>query len=774
MAPIGGSPPTKKCRQRTCSRKKLRVNDRVEVKSEEDGFLGSWHQGIVLACGHRRRCIKYDHILIGGTSDSMIEHVEVSPAVDGIDFDQVHRCHYRGSIRPLPPYFVTGPWDLPYGMCVDVYHMDAWWEGVIFDHNDGAEERTIFFPDLGNEIEVWQDLNLETISENLKVALSDALPHLVVMLGNIGQSVDLLNDVPEMDEGVSKPSGIDETIKLLNNDPSKIDVQVSQTTHNSDPLTEEAEPDNNGMICDRMSRSANKEPSLSISQPEMLNESSRHCSMVMSAEVPSRLSSEMDAKSKDLTCRKRGNWQPAGPDLVPRAEHFPDAIAFYIRGKGTKHNESLVADVQKHLLYLDWKIEFRFDKEDVLRFRYVSPEGKCYQSLVKACLDIIGTNMDNLSDANKSSAATINECQSSHTLDKEDHEKATHLRRLKPDKNVSASRPWKSPFMHKKRMREWEIQSSSSNGRSNNTLGSICKLDGAVNSSKLSHQRNKTSSLRKSKAKASGALTGGVEDVEAGHQTPRKFQMVIGSAHPVVVDSATKVSIGLYKLIGKPVQLDRDNLTWTLLKSMKFNPSDPKAHDIEAITQIEYKLDVVVGMMHECFELVREPSTQRDLVEDVIFSRGIFGDKVVEVPLVGTRSQYRRLGMCRLLMNELENKLKELGVYKLVLPATPSVLDTWTTSFGFTKMIDSERLQFLGHTFLNFQDTVMCHKRLLEIPQRELNSNIPTGKAHEVCDGDANKSGGDSNDLGGSVAVSEDFGDMKRKMCWRRGPGGGA
>ncbi|XP_031375624.1 increased DNA methylation 1-like [Punica granatum] len=627
--------------------------------------------------------------------------------------------------------------------------------------------------------------------------------------------------------------------------------------------------------------------------------------------------------------------------------------------------------------------------------------------------------MDNLSDANKSSAATINECQSSHTLDKEDHEKATHLRRLKPDKNVSASRPWKSPFMHKKRMREWEIQSSSSNGRSNNTLGSICKLDGAVNSSKLSHQRNKTSSLRKSKAKASGALTGGVEDVEAGHQTPRlcsrkwikeaapnqsknNRRTVISwlidnkavssmarvhyqskhdscpiaqgwiSAEGIICDCCSKmfslrsfsvhaakteeraassiiledgrsllncqmkilhdknyinfdhggrennwqkgendsicsvchyggelilcdqcpssfhqscigllevpdgnwfcpscccrlcnqsksrdeignclndiltcdqceneyhlscirergkyefsnfhsksrycgeqceeVSIGLYKLIGKPVQLDRDNLTWTLLKSMKFNPSDPKAHDIEAITQIEYKLDVVVGMMHECFELVREPSTQRDLVEDVIFSfsvfffllklsfhsyskqvqhypwqyrselsrlnfRGfytvilernddlitvatirIFGDKVVEVPLVGTRSQYRRLGMCRLLMNELENKLKELGVYKLVLPATPSVLDTWTTSFGFTKMIDSERLQFLGHTFLNFQDTVMCHKRLLEIPQRELNSNIPTGKAHEVCDGDANKSGGDSNDLGGSVAVSE-------------------
>ena len=32
----------------------------------------------------------------------------------------------------------------------------------------------------------------------------------------------------------------------------------------------------------------------------------------------------------------------------------------------------------------------------------------------------------------------------------------------------------------------------------------------------------------------------------------------------------------------------------------------------------------------------------------------VFGQKVAEVPLVGTRIQYRRLGMCRILMGELE------------------------------------------------------------------------------------------------------------------------
>lgn len=120
---------------------------------------------------------------------------------------------------------------------------------------------------------------------------------------------------------------------------------------------------------------------------------------------------------------------------------------------------------------------------------------------------------------------------------------------------------------------------------------------------------------------------------------------------------------------------------------------------------------------------------------------------MAEVPLVATRFQYRRLGMCRILMDELEKvtcwmflrvsfllcsfleshflnfsllppnslfcqMLMELGVERLVLPAVPSVLNTWTTSFGFSKMTPSERLKFLDYTFLDFQGTIMCQKLL--------------------------------------------------------------
>ncbi|KAL0370702.1 UNVERIFIED_CONTAM: hypothetical protein Sangu_0388300, partial [Sesamum angustifolium] len=57
-------------------------------------------------------------------------------------------------------------------------------------------------------------------------------------------------------------------------------------------------------------------------------------------------------------------------------------------------------------------------------------------------------------------------------------------------------------------------------------------------------------------------------------------------------------------------------------------------------------------------------------------------------------------------------KLLELGVERLVLPAVPSVLNTWTTSFGFSVMTESERLNFLDYTFLDFQGTVICQKVL--------------------------------------------------------------
>jgi hypothetical protein len=90
----------------------------------------------------------------------------------------------------------------------------------------------------------------------------------------------------------------------------------------------------------------------------------------------------------------------------------------------------------------------------------------------------------------------------------------------------------------------------------------------------------------------------------------------------------------------------------------------------------------------------------------------------------------------------------ELGVERLILPAVPSVLNTWTTSFLFTKMTDSERLQFLHYTFLDFQGTVMCQKLLTKIPPAE--TSPARGSKSKSCGLDYG-----SGDLDVSSVVSE-------------------
>lgn len=102
-------------------------------------------------------------------------------------------------------------------------------------------------------------------------------------------------------------------------------------------------------------------------------------------------------------------------------------------------------------------------------------------------------------------------------------------------------------------------------------------------------------------------------------------------------------------------------------------------------------------------------------------------------------------------MNELEKALMELGVERLVLPAVPSVLDTWISSFGFSRMTESERLNYLDYTFLDFQGTIMCQKLLMKAPCTE---SVPLRAEKQLFDV---ISVNDNMDLEGSSAVSEIF-----------------
>ncbi|KAK1356642.1 increased DNA methylation 1 [Heracleum sosnowskyi] len=192
------------------------------------------------------------------------------------------------------------------------------------------------------------------------------------------------------------------------------------------------------------------------------------------------------------------------------------------------------------------------------------------------------------------------------------------------------------------------------------------------------------------------------------------------------------ISSSLGRLLGKTFAVGENNLSWTILRNQK-NVIDVKTTK---------KLNLALAVMHECFESSKEPCNGRDVAEDVIFSRQsdmkrldyrgfytmilekkakvvtvatvrIFGDNVAEVPFIATRFKYRRQGLCKTLMDVLEEKLINLGIEKLVLPAIPSVVDTWTgPSFGFSKMTPYERSKLINYTLLNFPDTVTCQKQL--------------------------------------------------------------
>ena len=116
------------------------------------GFLGSWHPATVIQCEKLKRHVRYNNVLDDSGVNYLEEAVSVSEALDG---DNECYSYSRGSIRPMPPLVEFERGDLKFGLCVDVNYEEAWWEGVIFDdHCDGMEKRSVFFPDLGDEMQV--------------------------------------------------------------------------------------------------------------------------------------------------------------------------------------------------------------------------------------------------------------------------------------------------------------------------------------------------------------------------------------------------------------------------------------------------------------------------------------------------------------------------------------------------------------------------------------------------------------------------------------------
>ncbi|CAN8264476.1 unnamed protein product [Cochlearia groenlandica] len=198
----------------------------------------------------------------------------------------------------------------------------------------------------------------------------------------------------------------------------------------------------------------------------------------------------------------------------------------------------------------------------------------------------------------------------------------------------------------------------------------------------------------------------------------------------------------LQSLLGCKISVGENNdLVWRLIRA----PSDGEHYNDEQIS----KLDSAVKILHQGFEPSKDPFSGRDLVEELVYKRDgtslghgyytvlierknvpitaatIRVDKdVVEIPLVSTLFEFRRSGMCRVLMDELEKQMSRIGVCRLVLPAAKEVLTTWTQRFGFSAMESCERLELVKHGMLDFVGTVMCHKFLMDIEKDSGESSL--------------------------------------------------
>ncbi|KAI3702796.1 hypothetical protein L6452_28548 [Arctium lappa] len=242
-------------------------------------------------------------------------------------------------------------------------------------------------------------------------------------------------------------------------------------------------------------------------------------------------------------------------------------------------------------------------------------------------------------------------------------------------------------------------------------------------------------------------------------------------------ESCKEIHLGLDSRVGlmNPIS---DGFSWMVLRCThgdKTVLSDQ--HFVALKVECNLKLAVALAIMEESFLPMMDPRTGIDMIPHVLYNHGsefarldfegfytvvlekddmllsvasirIHRKGVAEMPLIATSSKYRRHGMCRRLMNAIEELLKSLKVSKLVLSAIPSLVKTWMEGFGFTRLEVEEKKRLRKTNLMVFPGTVWLKKAIYK-PMEAINVEQDLINCKQLVQKD------DDDDDGGGLSIEE-------------------
>jgi len=369
------------------------------VKSFEEGFLGSWHPGTVIECEKLKRHVRYENILNDNGLGNFVEVVSVSSVLDG----DIGSLSKRGRIRPVPPLVEFEKCDLKYGLCVDVNYQEAWWEGVVNDKCDGMEERTVFFPDLGDEMKVgiqeiritqdW-DEGMEKWERRGKWLLFELIEesYLPVSVRQIWYDVRQKKEFAAIGEWTlnDKKDLWRHLIMEVVGDYLAVTVKEVFSVLKLPEME-------SGELLSEKEKFEQKEPVVPPAEkdlPKFQNEVS--CNGAGEAvSVAIKYEKNQHRLSTDL--KSNNPWERV---IFSETEYCPDAVKQYVLASDARASmASLKEKVWKHLAYLGWEIDI---DQTGKQYRYKPPNRihrmkKLYYSLIALCKDMQMESMVNSS-----------------------------------------------------------------------------------------------------------------------------------------------------------------------------------------------------------------------------------------------------------------------------------------------------------------------------------------------------------------------------------------